>query len=221
MEYNRTVVDDFITLHEVAQSSERLGDILVRLSAGSHRFRPRAVRRRVKILGQLLNQCVSQDEEQLYDELITRLEMYIESGLHVEFMDGVDEILNATDCDLPKDHPRLIGGTFQLQVTCRRAEAHCQLPALIEAHRAEIERVSEHLRGHPDGELRRLAQVAAQVLPTPGKAQGQMNCWRLSDLIIALEVPPDAAIYTTNVRHFAPLCEILGKRLLEERVSHG
>ena len=40
----------------------------------------------------------------------------------------------------------------------------------------------------------------------------QCNCWHLGNLIIALEAPDDAKIYTTD-GHFDLICSVLGKRL--------
>jgi hypothetical protein len=46
-------------------------------------------------------------------------------------------------------------------------------------------------------------------------ARGRNCTWHLGDLVIALELPADVPLYTTNVRHFAPILTILGKTLHE------
>ncbi len=47
------------------------------------------------------------------------------------------------------------------------------------------------------------------------KAKGERACWALGDVIIALEVPDDALIYTTD-NHFDVICEVLGKKRFVE-----
>ncbi|MBU7047467.1 MAG: hypothetical protein HXS54_13620 [Theionarchaea archaeon] len=44
-------------------------------------------------------------------------------------------------------------------------------------------------------------------------SKGERMCWTLSDLIICLESPVDARIYTSNISHFEPLCRIVNKKL--------
>jgi hypothetical protein len=63
-----------------------------------------------------------------------------------------------------------------------------------------------------DGKTRRaLAEANVDI----ELAKGEQNCWTLGDLIIVLECPPDAALWTTNLRHFAPLCQALGRHLFQ------
>lgn len=65
--------------------------------------------------------------------------------------------------------------------------------------------------------LARMADLCAQILVDPDIARGRNCTWHLGDLVIALEMPTDAALYTTNLRHFAPLCALLGKELYQPR----
>jgi hypothetical protein len=47
------------------------------------------------------------------------------------------------------------------------------------------------------------------------RAKGERTCWALGDVIIALEAPDDALIYTTD-NHFDVICAALGKRRFVE-----
>lgn len=53
----------------------------------------------------------------------------------------------------------------------------------------------------------------ADVATDANMAKGEHNCWALGDLIITLECPSDAMLWTTNFRHFEPLCKALNKHL--------
>ena len=53
------------------------------------------------------------------------------------------------------------------------------------------------------------------ILLDTNTAKGERNCWSMGDLIIALECPPDAALWTTNRKHFEPLCQVLGRTLFD------
>lgn len=66
-----------------------------------------------------------------------------------------------------------------------------------------IERLTTAISTLDTSTQRALAEIASDKT----MAKGERNCWSLDDLIIVLECPPDAALWTTNVRHFAPLCQ--------------
>ena len=53
------------------------------------------------------------------------------------------------------------------------------------------------------------------ILEEPDVARGRNCTWYLGDLVIALEVPMDAIIYTTNRKHSEPICALLGKEIYE------
>lgn len=77
--------------------------------------------------------------------------------------------------------------------------------------------MAKGLKDHPETALARMADLCAQILADPDIARGRNCTWYLGDLVIALETPADAAFYTTNLRHFAPLCKLLGKQLYHLR----
>ncbi len=214
MEFNRTVVDDFIAVHAAVSAEQHLGDALMRLRQGNRRFRPRSLDRCLHIWGILLNQL--EDESFTREKLLDILELYIEQLLLRRFMAGVDQVVNATDCDLPKDKPRSADGRYVLEVTCRRQTARCRLPGFMSENLNVLEKVRFRSLESSEQELQVIGETISVAQGNWQVAKGQKNCWRLGDLIIVLESPADAAIYTTNRKHFEPLCAALGKQLLEE-----
>lgn len=157
-----------------------------------------------------------EDEPLAREKVLEVLETWIEELLPRRFMAGVNETLNATDCDLPRDKLRFEGDRYRLQVTCRRERARCRLPDLLQENQTSLETCQPQLTASSDRELRLAGKIIAAAKNNWQIAKGQQNCWRMADLIITLEAPADAAIYTTNRKHFEPLCVALGKQLLEE-----
>jgi len=66
----------------------------------------------------------------------------------------------------------------------------------------------------PSRERDRRLAVLTRLGETSNTSVTDKECRSLGDVMIALSVPPEATLVTSNVRDFAPLCEALGKRLL-------
>jgi len=77
-----------------------------------------------------------------------------------------------------------------------------------------LSNIAEYLRAHPNvvKEQSRLEELLGVVPNNPKEALGQASCWPLGDVIIALQVPTDAAIWTLD-RDFRALAAALGLRL--------
>lgn len=134
--------------------------------------------------------------------------------LHHEFFAGIHQILDATHCDPVRPHYKV---ATEGRISCRRMSARCDLPDLLKQHRQSIQQLS----GNRDvlSALEAKTQRAIEAVQTNFElAKGEQNCWALSDLMIVLECPTDALLWTTNVRHFEPLCRAVGRRLFEPPV---
>jgi len=71
--------------------------------------------------------------------------------------------------------------------------------------------IADYLRAHPNviKDQSRVEQLLRAVQNDPRSALGQASCWPLGDLIIALQVPADASLWTLDA-DFAPLAIVLG-----------
>lgn len=204
-EYKRTLVHDAMTLYNLVQKTEQLFDVETQIA---HLFSKRSGSRCLLLWATLHRQGIY--ERKL---ILSVLQGYIEYGLVSHFMDGVDEILNSTDCGLAKESPIPDQTTYQLRIHCTRRVKECLLAERLQAQRSVIQTLASGLKDHPEADLAQIATLCSQILQEPNIARGR-NCTRyLGDLIIALELPPNTALYTTNHRHFAPICELLGKQL--------
>lgn len=104
-----------------------------------------------------------------------------------------------------------VDSTYTVADSCRKQQAACYLPDFLVAHSAQIRTVLDYLSAHrrcikDQGRVERLLRA---VLVNPRAALGQSACWPLGDLIIALQVPPNTALWTRDP-DFKPLAAALG-----------
>jgi hypothetical protein len=120
-------------------------------------------------------------------------------------------MINTTNCDLIQpDYTIPSGG----RMSCHRETTRCSLPNLLTANAAAIQMLfaDPTTQNALDANTRR---ALAEITHDPTMGKGERNCWSLGDLIIVLECPPDALLWTTNLRHFAPLCQAFGRQLFQ------
>ncbi|MBC8232910.1 hypothetical protein H8E77_25490 [bacterium] len=202
-EYKRVVQRPCVELHRLLT---RTGDIneafrlygqsysVSQLSIGYSLFPP--------ILGQATDNI---------REVLGRLESLIENDLSALFRLDVDEITDATHCALAYRQPVRYGNTYASGfLSVSRAAFDCDLPNFIEANRDAFQAVYDALTEERSQRTRRLRQTLARVLRNPAESRGR-NALILADLVIAVEMPAEALLLTTNRRDFEKICSILGK----------
>ncbi len=216
MEYRRTVVADFIAVHNLVKSYKQLGAAVAHLSSGRARFSKRMIERRQMILGMAMVDCEDADESLTRVGVLRILELYLEGGLERRFMENITTLTNVTDCDLAK-YPLIqrADGYYELTTTCNKKRVRCQLPAFLQQNAHSLQRIEQFIKQHAAGEYQELLEKLAQVTTDFSQARGQRTCWKLGDIIIALEAPPDALIYTTD-KDFKTICTALGRKLYQE-----
>lgn len=208
-EYLRTLVKDALLLYNLIQATEQLYDVETQMA---NLLNKRSASRCLLLWASLHRAGIYERSR-----LLRTLHRYINYSLVTRFMTGIDELLNTTDCGLAKERPRLMEGSYELRTQCTRPVKECSLAELLTTHQAELEVLANGLKGHSDKSLARMSDLCTSILDDPHTARGRNCTWYLGDLVIALELPTDAAIYTTNRRHFEPLCELLGKQLYDRR----
>jgi hypothetical protein len=95
----------------------------------------------------------------------------------------------------------------------------CDLAERMIEWQPELNALLRGLAHERDPHLLRMSQLAQQISQDPVVARGRNCTWYLGDLVVALELPADVPLYTTNVRHFGPILAILGKKLHETALS--
>lgn len=219
-EYLRTIVKDAVQLHRLIAQNIYLDDAMTQIA---QHLNKREASRMLLILGALLRICGQHDEKldpAARNDLLDRLSRYIEISLPNRFMLGIAELLDDTHCGLAGERPvacQILSApdsSYRLRCQCVRHVRECNLAELLrDRWSAEIKMLAQGLAGKADPALARMGRLAGEILADPTLARGR-NCTRyLGDMIIALELPQDVALYTTNRRHFALLLAILGKKL--------
>ncbi len=204
-EYLRTLVADAALLYRLVCAAAQLYDVETRIA---NLFNQRSASRCL-LLWAALHRSGIYDREMI----LAKLRIYLQYGLVNRFMVGIDEFIDHTDCGLAKERPLLSGEHCQLRTQCVRRVKECELARFLTHHKAEIEILAAGLSAHADRSLARMAELCTLLLEDPDVARGRSCTWYLGDLVIALEAPSEAAIYTTNLRHFEPICALLGKQL--------
>jgi hypothetical protein len=204
-EFLRTLVQDALVLHNLALRSEQPYDVETQIA---HLLNKRSASRCLLLWASLHRLGVYERPK-----LLRTLRTYIEYGLVNRFMLGVDELLDATACGLARERPAPLGEIYRLRTQCTCPVKECDLAEQLAEHQSEMRVLADGLKDHPEPALARMSTLCALILEDPDVARGRNCTWYLGDLIIALELPVDAALYTTNRRHFEPLCTLLGKQI--------
>jgi hypothetical protein len=210
-EYLRTLVQDALVLYNLVQTTDQPYDVETKMA---QLLNKRSASRCLLVWASLHRAGVYTQAK-----LVRSLQGYIEYGLINRFMIGVDEVLDTTACGLARERPIPIGETYRLRTQCTRQVKECALAERLIEHQLTIRILADGLRNHPEAALARMGELCQQVLEDPDLARGRNCTWYLGDLVIALELPTDVLLYTTNRRHFEPLCALLGKQLYEPPVS--
>lgn len=209
MEFQRTIVADFAYVQRLMLLHHKWGDLLAHLLDGSRSFQPRSAVRCTKIVGLLHNQCEG-DWEYAYTIAIDA----VQHDLEQRFGTHVTRLSDPIHCDLVANGimPQP-GGTVTVAATCRKDQAVCHLPEFLRQQQTKLLAISDYLATHPHviKEQERVVQVLEKVVHDPRAALGQAACWPLGDLIIALQVPPEAVVWTLDP-DFAALTTALGLR---------
>lgn len=221
MEFRRSVLQTYAYLLSIVRGILNEGtkqieihELIRRLSAApSIRFIPRAIQRLLLILSSLLEAFPGRVVHT--EKLIDYFEYHIAHLGPDGFFLGIDEFINETSCDLVRPGVE-IGDYVHKRLSCNAAKASCALVPILSAHRAELLTLEKALVAAPlekkdPKTLAALRKVNADVT----KAKGERTCWALGDIIIALEAPAKAKIYTGD-HHFDVICEVLGKQRLRE-----
>jgi hypothetical protein len=218
-EYLRTLVKDAIQLHRLVTQQSYLDEVVTYL--GQHPNKSEASRM-LLMLGALLRSGRIPDQTltlQVRSDLLDRLARYIEISLVSHFMAGIEQVLDSTQCGLARERPlasQILPDklpSYRLRSQCVRHVRECDLAERMVQWRPELQALAAGLAKESDPVLVRMGQLAHQIVADPILARGRNCTWYLGDLVIALELPPDLPLYTTNRRHFAPLLTILGKQL--------
>ena len=107
-------------------------------------------------------------------------------------------------------------GNFTIADSCRKGTAACHLPEFLHKSHTKLQRLTDYLAAHPRAikDQVRVERLLSSILDDPRNALGQAACWPLGDIIIALQVPGNAQLWTLDA-DFGPIAELLGVGLYQ------
>ncbi|MBI1930433.1 hypothetical protein HYR99_40050, partial [Candidatus Poribacteria bacterium] len=130
------------------------------------------------------------------------------------FMRGIDELLDETHCRFAFAQPLRLGKSYaEGFMHVKRQTFDCDLPAFIESHRKEFTAIHVHFASEKRRSTAKLRRVLATVLDNPQRSRGR-NALVMGDCVIAVEMPENACLFTTNLRDFQPICTAIGKKVV-------
>ena len=210
MEFQRSVWSDYVRVYNQVLRHDGWEAAVQALRAGVQAYRPRSLGRCLQILTQVM--VVSRLDR---DHGVDLLETQIMRDLPRRFWRHVTPLPDPIGCDLVAAGVRWQSdGAYTVANTCRKESAACHLPDFLADHRSTLRAVADHLAAHSNvvKDQGRVERLLAAALDDPRAALGQAACWLLGDVIIALQVPTDAALRTLDP-DFEPLAAALGLQL--------
>lgn len=210
MEYQRTLIADYAHVHETMSRYIDWGALFHHILDGPRAFRPRSAVRCTQIVGQLF-----QESAEDYDMAHRILRLQIAHDLRQRFWTHVSPLDDPIGCDLLTNGiKRQSTGNYTVAARSRKETAACRLPDFLTEHRTELQTIATYLAAHANviKHQTRVERILATVIEDPRAALGQTSCWPLVDVIIVLQVPTEAALWTLDA-DFEPLTEALGLTL--------
>jgi len=212
MEFQRSIIADHVHVHKLVSQYNDWEETVIRLRSGLRAYRPRALARVMQIFTRTM--VASQMQREI---ALNLLKIQIERELTKRFWHHVKPIHDLITCDLVRTgSTRHADGSFTVADSCRKATAACRLPSFLNEYRTSLQSVADYLIAHPQciKEQARVERLLQSIIENSQEALGQSACWPLGDLIIALQVPENAKLWTLDA-DMASLTQALGLALYE------
>ena len=200
-EFKSNFLKDAVGLYNLVYDSKDLGEALIRFE---EYYSKRVNNRMSKLLGNLISEFEVYEKEEVLD----RLEIFIEDTLIRRFKRGIDKFLvDNTKCIRCLAKPEKRDGVWKIDVRCRKSpKPKCNInDFLISDNINDMQKLMDL-----PSDFNKVTNIIDKVINNLDKPYGN-NCRTLGDTIIALEAPNDSAIFTTNKKDYEPICTIIGK----------
>lgn len=221
MEFARRHVRDCIFLHNVIVESDNIAEVFDRINHLHSEFRKRQIHGIWETIALFFHES---KDEKLNNPIGTginkKMKLFLRSTIRDswdEFDSRVDEILNETDCFHSKAGPTLEGDKISYTMKkCKKENIKCEIIEFFIQNRESFNKIYKKLSkmDNLDDEQRKIKNVLEKALIQPEVMADEENCWNCGDAIIAVESPGDAVIFTTNKKHFEPLCSEIDKKYI-------
>lgn len=154
--------------------------------------------------------------DELYSQMESFLRQRIETAITL-FEDGLDSITDQTGCFLALKEPIMKGEIFDnTHPKCKKHDIKCGIVNFLIQNKEVFQRIFEVLEATPDldQEMQKMKNAVEKVLKYHDEIANRTNCWHCGDAIIAIECPIEAKLFTTNKKHFQPICSAINKDVI-------
>lgn len=196
MEYQRSVIADYAHVYKTMSLYSDWGHFFSHILDGTRAFRPRSAVRCTQIAGAFYRRGNQNLEIAQY-----MLDQEIKYGLHTRFWTHVSPISDSITCDLvTKGIVKQSDGKFIVADSCRKENASCHLPRFLDENQTKLQTILEYLKAHPNSikDQTRVQSLLERALTNSHDVLGQSSCWPLGDIIIILQVPDGAMLWTLD-----------------------
>ena len=222
MEFKRRFIQDLVYLYnEALLGAETFPDVFFRIE----KLRSDYHNRKIKGIIASFSRYFSDIEDSelhgpsgkiLLEKAIIYFKSLIENAWE-DFNRDIDKILNETDCYNAKTGPTLTGEKFDNRSKkCEKGDIKCKIVEFFIRNRESFIKIYNKLSqmNGLDDEQQKVKAVLEKAIKYPEIMADRKNCWNCGDAIIAVEPPADAVLFTTNIKHFEPICSELKKKCL-------
>jgi hypothetical protein len=222
MEFKRRHIQDLVYLYnEALLGATTFPDVFSRIDKLRSDFHKRKIKGIIASFYGFFSDI--KDEElhgpsgrTLLEKAIIYFKSLIENAWE-EFSRDIDKILNETDCYNAKIGPTLLGEKFDNRsVRCKKGDIKCNIVEFFIRNRETFIKIYKKLSkmDYLDDEQQKVKDILEKAIKYPEMIADRKNCWNCGDAIIAVESPSDAILFTTNIKHFEPICSELKKKCL-------
>lgn len=153
---------------------------------------------------------VTEDEALSYIYAIVRLENMI-FGYDQFFFDDIDVLESEIDCPLSEARIHSRKDILEAELSC---SMKCKMSDFLKNQKNNLVKVEENIRMMAHMGL--LVAIMRRVIKNT-EEYDEGICRNLADVIIILEAPDYCSVCSNNVKHFEPICRVLGKKFLPIR----
>lgn len=219
MEYRRSLIQDLVFLYNDALSDvNHIGEVILRINRLPSLKQRRANRMFASLVYFFFNE-ETDILESLGKKHIEMLRLWLKQRITFaleDFGDSIESVINKTDCYNAKMTPLLKGEKLDNRtIHCKPSNRKCKIVEFFLDNIGEFKKIYQKLSLSPnlDEEQERMKNTLEKALKHPINMADHKNCWKCADSIIALECPEDILLFTTNRKHFEPICEEIGREL--------
>jgi len=222
MEFRRRFVQDLVYLYnEALLGAETFADVLLRIEKLHSDYHKRKIQ---GIIASFIRFFSDIKEEEVSGPLgkviLEKAVSYFRQTISAwwdDFENKVDIILNETDCYHAKTGPVLREGKFDNRMAkCKGTDIKCKIIEFLIQNEETFRKIHERLSQMDclDDEQQKIKNILEKAMKHPQNMADRRNCWNCGDAIIAVESPEDAVLFTTNIKHFEPICSEIGKECI-------